>query len=311
MDYIAIKITVDSDRIDMLTGALVMEGFMEFEIEDPRDFDYLFNGSIYYDYIDEEVMQGRENCSVTIYLPDNSQGNEKKKLLVETVESFGKLPIAFSLTKEEDWANNWKAYFKPLAVGKSLIIKPSWEELPENNTRKVLEIDPSTSFGTGGHATTKLCLESLEAQIKGGEDVLDMGCGSGILGVGAMLFGARSVCAVDIEENALEVTRENAQRNGVFHGFTRYTGNVLEDEELKNNIAKKSYDVIAANIVADVIIAMGELFAGLLKPDGTLICSGIITERRVDVETALEKCGFEIKSCEQLEGWVSLTLKIK
>ncbi len=308
MDYIAVKIGVSPEKIDELTGVLVMQGFMEFEIEDPRDFDYILSGSVYYDYIDEHVVQGRENCSVTVYLPDNAQGGERRELLVQTVQTFGSLPIAFSLTKEEDWANNWKAYFKPLPVGKRLIIKPSWEELPGNNDRIVLEIDPSTSFGTGGHATTKLCLEALEREISGGEDVLDMGCGSGILGVGAMLLGAKSVCAVDIEENAVTITKQNALRNDVLDGFSLHCGNVTENADLAQEISRGGYDIIAANIVADVIIAMAGLFKTLLRPSGMLLCSGIIVERRENVIDALKSNGFHIKSVHESEGWVALVV---
>ncbi len=312
MDYIAVKLSVDGEHMDVLTNALEMQGFTEFEVEDPRDFDYLFNGHIYYDYIDDEVLQRRENCSITVYLPENTQGEERKSLLINTAQGLQipKLHIGFTLTREEDWANNWKSYFKPIPVGETLIIKPSWEELPPGNTRKVLEIDPSTSFGTGTHATTRLCLELLESEIAGGEDVLDMGCGSGILGVGARLLGAHTVCAVDIEQNALEVTKENAVRNHVFEGFTLYTGNVLADDALFAKVAVKKYDVIVANIVADVIIAMSEMFKLLIKPGGKLFCSGIISERADEVGKALKTAGFTLNRTLESEDWVALYLTV-
>ena len=173
--------------------------------------------------------------------------------------------------------------------------------------RRVLEIDPSSSFGTGTHETTRLCMEELEKAVKPGAKVLDMGCGSGILGVSAMLLGAGSVVGVDIEEDSIRVSRENAERNGISaERFTLYRGNVLQDAALRETI-RDGYDVVVANIVADVVIAMCPLFGEYLKESGTLITSGIITERMEDVKAAILAAGFVIKKISEKGEWVAIT----
>ena len=161
------------------------------------------------------------------------------------------MPYALSSINEQDWANNWKKYFKPIPVGERLLIKPSWEDVEDAQGRVILEIDPSSSFGTGTHATTQLCMEQLEKYLRPGDDVLDMGCGSGILGVAAMLLGAGSVTGVDIEQNAVETALENARRNGISQALLSVRqGNILEDSALRKTIGARQYDVILANIVA-------------------------------------------------------------
>ena len=313
MEWQQIKIAIDVNDIETVMGSLVMAGITGLEIEDPREFDEFLQNSCYYNYIEDDVMKMKDApAAIKIYLPKNAQGQEMlsavKTELARLFKDYSiKSDLSFVGMKEEDWANNWKKYFKPIRIGNKLIIKPSWEELNETEDRIVLEIDPSSSFGTGTHATTQLCLEALEDAIKPGCDVLDMGCGSGILSVGAMLLGAKSVTGVDIEEASIEVSMENAKRNRIDEGnFHLHCGNVLSDEKLADEIAKKQYDVVVANIVADVVIAMSSLFKRYLKQDGTLITSGIIMERIDDVVLALLKAGFIIKEIRPKDDWAAV-----
>ena len=313
MEWQQVKITIDANDIDTVMGALIMAGITGLEIEDPREFDEFLENSCYYDYIEDDVMKLKDSpAAIKIYLPENAQGQEmlssvKGELSRLLTDYDVKSELSFIGMKEEDWANNWKKYFKPIKIGKKLIIKPSWEELKDDEGRTVLEIDPSSSFGTGTHATTQLCLEALEDVVNEGDDVLDMGCGSGILSVGALLLGAKTVTGVDIEEASIDVSMENARRNGIKSDrFMLHCGNVLSDEGLADEIGKKQYDVVVANIVADVVIAMSALFKRYLKKDGTLITSGIITERIDDVVLALLKAGFIIKEIRPKDDWAAV-----
>lgn len=318
MEWQQVKITIDAQNIDTVMGALIMAGITGFEIEDPREFDEFLENSCYYDYIDEDVMSLKDApASVKIYLPENAQGmetlNAVKAQLARLKSEFGvESELSFVGMREEDWANNWKKYFKPIKIGERLVIKPSWEELADPEGRIVLEIDPSSSFGTGTHATTQLCLEALEDIVTDGCSVLDMGCGSGILSVGAMLLGAGDITGVDIEEDSVRVSTENARMNGIdLDRFKLHLGNILEDEALADKIGKREYDVVVANIVADVVIAMSPLFKRYLAPKGTLITSGIITERIEDVVFALDKAGFRIMDIRRRDDWAAITARHK
>ena len=201
-------------------------------------------------------------------------------------------------------ANNWKQYFKPLKVGDKLVVKPSWEPLEETD-RTVLEIDPESSFGTGQHNTTQLCLELLEKTLHENDKVLDLGCGSGILSIAALLLGADNACAVDIDLNSVKIAKQNAEKNHITPDkYVTYAGNIIGDEELRKKIGG-GYNLITANIVADVLIAMAPLFGDFLVPMGTVIISGIIIERCDEVMAAMEKAGFKRTELRESGGWAA------
>jgi ribosomal protein L11 methyltransferase len=248
MNWLETEIFTSTDGVDELCANLLDVGIKGFVIKDSNDFqEFLDNKEGHWDYIDEDLMN-LSNCetSVTVYIPDDTQGAEMvlslKELLNrlksnDTDGKFGRLELQFNNVKEEDWANNWKQYFKPLKVGEKLLIKPSWEEYNNIDGRTILEIDPASSFGTGQHNTTKLCLEFLETSLQQGDRVLDLGCGSGILSIGAMLLGAESITAVDIEDHSVRTAVENAQKNGISTDkYTAYCGNIVTDEELSNKL---------------------------------------------------------------------------
>ena len=321
MNWIETQIITASAGVDALCAMLTDLGIKGFSIADPADFqEFLQNKEGKWDYIDQDLLgMAQGDTTVTVYLPDNAQGAEQlvalRAMLAQIharddAQLFGTLELTLKNVREEDWANNWTQYFKPFTVGERLLIKPSWELCENPWNRAVLEIDPASSFGTGQHHTTRLCLELLEQLMHPGDRVLDLGCGSGILSIGALLLGASGATAVDIEENAAATATENARKNHIDPTLYRvFCGNVLEDETLCREIGD-GYDLICANIVADVLIAMKQLFRQFLRPEGTLIVSGIIMERRDEVLDQLKSAGFALLEVREKEGWAAASLRI-
>lgn len=312
MDWECIGITMAPEDVDTFVDAMIGEGIDQFALTDPREVSEFMQTSIYYDYVEEELVH-KQKATIDVYVEKNNSGAEKMRRLFGLLQEANRRGVEFQVEieniQEEDWMNSWKKFYKPIPVGEKLIIKPSWEELPAGNTRIPLEIDPSSSFGTGTHETTRLCLASLEKVVFPGATVLDMGCGSGILAAGALLLGASSALCVDVEEDAMRVTRENMLRNGIPETrFATLLGNALLPGEVHDQVCAGQYDVIAANIVADVILAMRPLFQKVLKKTGKLIASGIILDRLEEVRTAYEQAGMPVEHiC--IEGeWAALTI---
>lgn len=321
MNWIQVTIYTTTEGIEPLTGVLYQLGINGVEIEDEADFkEFLENNRQYWDYVDDELIREKEKeTCVKIYVSDNLSGHEMLALVKSAVSDlkkrdenheFGRLDIVLENISEEDWANNWKKYFHPTEVGKKILIKPEWEELKEPTERIIFNINPGMSFGTGSHETTQLCIETLENVICPGDDVLDLGCGSGILSIISLMLGAKSAFAVDIDPNAVDIAFENAKRNNIDSmQFIAKSGNILENTELRAEISKKKYPVITANIVADVIIGILPFAKSVLKCGGTLITSGIIEDRIPDVVEAVEKAGFSDYSIKRRGEWASIICK--
>lgn len=321
MNWTQVDIYTTTEAIDLLSSKIQDLGIRGCMVQDAQDFqEFLEQKDGRWDYLEDGLMELAhcETC-ITVYLPEDGQGAETLSALRDMLAQlraadpehiYGRLEMQCSGIREEDWANNWKQYFKPFPVGKKLYIKPSWEApTAEAAGRTVLEIDPASSFGTGQHHTTRLCLELMESEIQpGATRLLDLGCGSGILFIGGLLLGAKSAYAVDIEENAVRIAGENAAENHLDpDSYTISCGNVITDAALTEAIGT-GYDVITANIVADVIKAMAPLFPRFLKPDGTLILSGIITERADEVLETVTAQGFAVLEKWEASGWCAVKL---
>lgn len=317
MDWIEVTIFTTTAGIDPVEGVLEDLGIEGYALEDAADFEeFLQDTEIYWDYVDEklcEELRGQET-KLKVYIEDSDDGraqiaalNDRLAALkaTDTDDVLGRLVTEQSVTRQEDWEWGWKQYFKPFPVGEKFLIKPSWETVDDPGARQILEIDPASSFGTGTHDTTQLCITMLEKTVKGGEKLLDMGTGSGILAIAAGMLGANPEVAVDIDEHCLTCALENAERNGVTIKKTLH-GDALRDEKLAEEIGG-GYDIICANIVADIIIGMAPMFFEKLNQGGTLITSGIIEERADEVGQALEQAGFRLTDRRVSGGWAAFT----
>ncbi len=321
MNWTQVDIFTATAAIDLISIKLQDLGIRGCMVQDAQDFqEFLEQKDGKWDYLEDGLMElaACETC-VTVYLPEDAQGAETLSALramlaqmkaEDTTQAYGRLEMVCSGIREEDWANNWKQYFKPFPVGEKLYIKPSWETVTaEADGRTILEIDPASSFGTGQHHTTRLCLELMESEVTNETRLLDLGCGSGILFIGGMLLGAKQAYGIDIEENAVRIAGENAVQNHLNpEQYTLECGNVITDEALVERIGN-GYDVITANIVADVIKAMAPLFPQFLRDNGTLILSGIITERADEVLETVTAYDFTVLEKREASGWCAVKLQ--
>lgn len=305
---------------EAVSGVLFAQGVTCFSVDDPRDLEMLLEDrTVPADYVEDGLLREDGDVLVRVYLAQNEQGAIQldgilaglKKLAAECGDWVGTLETELSVSDEKDWENNWKQYFHPIDIGNRFTVMPSWEKC-DCGDRIALEIDPASSFGTGRHETTALCLEALEGIPVEGKSVLDMGCGSGILGIGAALMGCAHVDCVDIDMVAARIAAENAEKNGISSSVLSVEcGNVLDDSALWEKYASNKYGVILANIVADIIGEMLPMFYSCLEPDGYLICSGIILPRKDFVLEALENNNFTVERIDEKNEWVAIICRKK
>ena len=316
MNWTEVKIYTTTAGIDPLTGSMLDLGLQGFMIEDAQDFDeFLHDTTPHWDYVDQAVMEKMKDCEtcVTIYVADNPQGMEElmqvRQILARLKAQdpdgkYGRLELEMKDVDEEDWSNAWKKYYHPVQVGEHLVVCPSWEAYDRQPDEVVLTLNPGMAFGTGTHDTTRLCMELLEKYITPQDTVLDVGCGSGILAITAALLGANKIIGCDIDEVAVKVAGENAALNGVQDRIAFHQGDLTSQVE-------GSFQIICANIVADVIIRLSEDAGRYLAKDGIFITSGIIDTREQDVLNALEQNGFQVIERRTSGGWVALACKAK
>ena len=313
MNWAEVRVATTPEGIEILTGFLMAHGVNGVMIEDAGDFNRFLNDTtIHWDYVDEELMK-MAHCetAVKFYLPDNPQGYETLnqikadlgKLQADQEIDLGDLSVTISYQEEEDWETAWKKYYRPIMVSDTLAVVPEWEDFAGKEGQIILRMDPGMAFGTGTHETTRLCLELLEKYVVPGIDFLDMGCGSGILSVAALLLGAKSAVGVDIDPLAVKTAVENAETNGVADRFTGICGNLAEKVTGK-------FQVVAANIVADIVILLSQDAPRFLTPDSTYIVSGIIDTREQDVLAAIQDT-FQVIERREEKGWVAMALKLK
>lgn len=259
------------------------------------------------DLIEESLLKkDRTKGIVHVYINPHENPAEAVSFIEERLKSQD---IDYSITvagcEMKDWVNNWKQYFHPMPVGKKLLIRPTWEDEYDAGERKVLHIEPGLAFGTGSHPTTRLCLETLEKYVKTGDLVLDIGCGSGILSIASLLLGADKAFGVDIDKLAVKTANENAKENGFDESrFTAVEGNLTDK-------VTGTYNIVVANIVADIIMQFNPQVGRYLKPDGIYITGGIIETREDEVLQSFEENGFEVKQRFEDKGWLVFVLTLK
>ena len=313
MKWLELHIDTTPAGLEPVSDLLRDQGIEGLVIEDEGDFhNFLEQNRQYWDYVDEGLEQSMAGkCRITFYLEDSEAGYRTLAMtrialqpFKEAHPAFGSLLLTMENVEDADWENNWKAFYKPMEIGERLIVIPDWEEADPHG-RVALRLNPGLIFGTGSHATTRLCLQALERLVQPGMRVLDLGCGSGILSIAALLLGADSAFGCDIDDKAVDVAYENAALNGI--GKDRYTvraGDVLSDKRLRADMGA-GYDIVVANIVADVIIALAATARDLMAPDGYFLCSGIIDDRAAEVKGKLVENGFTILEENTSEGWYS------
>lgn len=304
-NWTEIKITVPAQSAGTAGDIANMTVPHGIYIEDYSDLEEGAMEIAHIDLIDEDLLQkDRTKAIVHVYISPEDNPAEAVSFLEERLTACGvSYEIELAGCKMEDWINNWKRYFKPIPVGEKLLIRPVWEGDFEPQGRAVLNLEPGLAFGTGTHETTRLCMELMEKHLPAGADVLDMGCGSGILSVAALLLGAHSAVGVDIDPLAVKTAVENARLNGVEDRFTGVCGNLAEKVTGK-------YQMIAANIVADVVILLSKDAPGFLAPGGVYIISGIIDTREEDVLAALSGT-FTVLERREDRGWVAMALTLR
>lgn len=301
MDWLEITVSTSPDRLDDLMRKLEDMGVGGLVINDEAAIrDFLDNNPQSWDYVDDDVFKNLQGkSSLQFYLEDSDEG---EALLNQYRSKQPDETFTVKQVRDEDWQNNWKQFFKPIEVGCRLLIVPEWEPIPENTNKVILRIEPKLAFGTGSHASTRMCLEELENH--SAATVLDLGCGSGILAVAALLFGAERAVCCDIAPDAAAVCLDNAQINGIdINRMKIFTGNVLTGNTLYDVAGNERYDIVFANIIADVIIPLAPHVCDLLSTGGVFICSGIIDGRQEEVSSALEKNGLQIIRHSHIDNW--------
>lgn len=299
MRYIEVSIDTPEQEIDVRCEQLAALGAEGFVIENEADFqNFLENNRQYWDYVDAELEQSYKGVSrVKCYLTDDEAG---EAVLVRIKAAYPEAVSAY--TADEDWENSWRDCYEPIEIGEKLVVVPEWMDAPDDG-RIALRLDPGIAFGTGSHPTTKLCLAALESYAAPGVRALDLGCGSGILGIGALLLGAESNTGCDVDPMAPEAAMANAALNGIGENKMRvYAGDILKDASLRRTLGG-GYQLVLVNIVADVIIALAAYARSFMAQDGVFICSGIIDDRADEVRAALERNGFTVVAHTSEEEW--------
>ena len=235
------------------------------------------------------------------------------KAELEAIREFtdiGEGSVMLSETEDLDWINNWKKYFHQFYIDDLLVI-PSWEEIenPEH-TGKILHIDPGTAFGTGAHETTQLCIRQIKKYVNEDTEILDVGCGSGILGIVALMYGAKHAKGTDLDPCAIEAVQDNMEKNGLDEaGFKLIIGNIIDSKEIQDEVGYGKYDIVAANILAEVLIPLTPVIIHQLKPGGIYITSGIIEDKEQAVVDAVKAAGLEVLEVNHQGEWVNVTAR--
>ncbi len=318
MDWLKVKIFTTHAGCEIVSASLYAMGIYGLEIFDPEDYK-MPDKDYTWDYIDDEVLEKqKEEAYVVAYIGDNAAGfdqlSEIKGYLARLPKELpefdlGRLEVTLTNIQNEDWVNNWKKFFSPIEVGKRFLIVPEWEKVENTEDKLILTINPGGIFGTGSHETTQLCIAQIEKAFENKQisRVMDIGTGSGILSIASVLLGAQMTECIDIDPNADVIVRENMDMNNIpADKYTVKVGNILDDE-FSQKLPRAGYDIVVANIMADIIIGMTPEIPQFMAKDAVFITSGIIEPRLSDVTDTLTANGFKIINTEILNEWCAVT----
>ena len=308
MEYKMSVINTSSEGIEHVSNILIVNGISGFEVCDSADFkEFLETRTPAYDYIDDELMKlCSQRSSVKFYTAVNSQGDDiiaaverdlAELKLHDTDNTFGTLELNVTTVDDSDWKDNWKKFYHPMEIGDKLMVAPAWENVKTD--KLLLKIDPGMAFGTGSHETTALCIELLQNETLYGKRIMDVGCGSGILSQAAVLLGAEFAYGCDIDEAAVCAAKANSKLNGLENKTSYYKGNLLE-------FADEKYDIVVANIVADIVKELTRDIKRVMYDGGVFIASGIISERAGEVAKFIKDFGFEVTEIRERRGWTAI-----
>ncbi len=309
MKWIEVRITTTAEASDAVSEMLTEIGACGVVIQDPNDIRRELSEPNSLDYADENFLDSLgTDVIIKAYFDGNKHKENLENLINEKLRfisqylNVGKGFSGMCEVDDEDWANAWKKYYKPFRLTEHIVVKPSWEDFDAKDKDIVIEIDPGMAFGTGTHETTKMCAVLVDKYVNKGDIVMDIGCGTGILSIIAAKLGASRVAAVDIDETAVRVAKENCRVNGVDGVVDAFKGTIRDIKDIKA-------DLIVANIIADVIIDMAKDLSACLKPDGVFITSGIIKERKQQVIDEYQKRGFHLVELMEDGEWVAMVFK--
>lgn len=322
MQWTELTIRSASKGIELLCAELTEAGFDSFMIDDAEEFQsFLETAKDYWDYVDEALSKKMSRLSqVRLYLSEESAREDILNLqaLLQALPErypncdFGPLTIALENVPEEDWDNSWKKNYRPLPVGDRLMVVPKWMAAQDLQGRLPVFLDLGLTFGTGEHASTRMCMCALEKRIRGGERVADLGSGSGILSICALRLGAETAVGIDVDPAAEHIARENARTNGFGPDrFSACTGNVITDRSRMEELAEGGYDMVCANIVAGVLVELMPVVPHFLRKNALFLCSGILDEREEEVCLAIKQAGLQILESYHEDGWCCLLSKQK
>ena len=310
--WIEVRVITKSEALEPVSGIFYSLDCKGVAIEDPEDILGREQGPLTWDFADINVLEHKGKVAVVkAYFAeeDNIEEilgyvNEKLVELKEMGIDLGEAKVEHEKMYEEDWANTWKQYYKPSKVGEKIVVKPIWEEYEEKEGELVVNLDPGMAFGTGTHETTSMCIQQLEKYVKQDSKVFDIGCGSGILAIAAAKLGANDVLAVDLDEVAVKVSKENIELNKVEDNVKALHGNLME-------VVSDKADIVVANIIADIIKILAKDIKNIMKDDAVFKSSGIIHAKVDEVKASLEENGLEIIEVQSLGEWNAIVSKIK
>lgn len=313
MKWIEVTIKTTTEAVEAITNILDEQRTGGVMIEDPKDFLFQKKNELDWDYVEEEVFNksGNDGVIIKTYISEERNVLEVVEIIKQKVLALkefgidiGEGSVSLDQVNESDWANEWKKYYKPTKIGEKLVVKPTWEDYKEQEGDLVIELDPGMAFGTGTHETTTMCMRELEKYVTPESKVFDIGCGSGILAIAAAKLGAKEVLAVDLDEVAVRVSKENVIENNVADSVEVRHGNLMD-------VVKDRADVVVANIIADIIKILAKDVHNFMKENAVFISSGIIHAKVDEVKESLIENGFEIVEVKTLGEWNAIVSKLK